>query len=153
MCIDFTGLNKACLKDPFTLPRINQVVNFVAGVELLCYLDAYSGYHQIKMKESDQIKTSFITQFGTFCYVTMPFELKNAGSTYQRYIQCGLHDQIGRNVHAYVDGIAIMSKKKVDLITDLAETFDNLRKYNMKLNLGKCFFSVPAGKLLGFVVS
>ena len=153
MCIDFTGLNKACPKDPFALPRIDQVVDAVSGSELLCFLDAYSGYHQIKMKESDQIKTSFITPFGTFCYITMPFGLKNAGSTYQRCIQRCLHDQIGRNVHAYVDDIAVMSRKRGDLIVDLQETFDNLRKYNMKLNPGKCFFGVPAGKLLGFIVS
>ena len=153
MCIDFTGLNKACPKDPFALPRIDQVVDDVSGSELLCFLDAYSGYHQIKMKKSDQIKTSFITPFGTFCYITMPFGLKNAGSTYQRCIQRCLHDQIGRNVHAYVDDIAVMSRKRGDLIVDLQETFDNLRKYNMKLNPGKCFFGVPAGKLLGFIVS
>ena len=64
-----------------------------------------------------------------------------------------LHDQIGRNVHAYVDDIAVMSKKSNDLISDLKETFDNLRKYNMMLNPKKCVFGVPAGKLLGFIVS
>ena len=83
----------------------------------------------------------------------MPFGLKNAGATYQRTMQRCLHDQIGRNVHAYVDDIAVMSKKSNDLISDLKETFDNLRKYNMMLNPKKCVFGVPAGKLLGFIVS
>ena len=87
MCIDYTALNKACPKDPFALPRIVQVIDSTAGSELLCFLNAYSGYHQIKMKESDQIKTSFITPYGTFCYKTMPFGLKNAGATYQRTMQ------------------------------------------------------------------
>ena len=87
MCIDYTSLNKACPKDPFALPRIDQVIDSTAGCELLCFLDAYSGYHQIKMKESDEIKTSFITPFGAYCYVSMPFGLKNAGATYQRCIQ------------------------------------------------------------------
>ena len=116
-------------------------------------MDAYSGYHQIPLKESDQIKTSFITPFGTFCYVTMPFGLKNAGATYQRTMQKCLKDQLGRNVHAYVDDIAVMSKKGNDLITDLAETFANLRTYKMMLNPKKCVFGVPFGHLLGFVVS
>ena len=84
MCIDFTGLNKACPKDPFALPRIDQVIDSTAGSEMLCFLDAYLGYHQIKMKESDQIKTSFTTPYGNYYYVTMPFGLKNAGATYQR---------------------------------------------------------------------
>jgi hypothetical protein len=86
------------------------------------------------MKESDQLATSFVTPYGTYCYVKMPFGLKNAGATYQRTMQKCLADQIGRNIHAYVDDIAIMSKKQDNLIADLQETFNNLRKYNMMLN-------------------
>ena len=153
MCIDYTGLNKACPKDPFALPRIDQLIDSTAGCEALCFLDAYSGYHQIKMAPEDQEKTSFITPYGAFCYVSMPFGLKNAGATYQRCIQNCLHEQIGRNVHAYVDDIVVKSKLKTDLIADLTETFTNLRKYRIKLNPEKCVFGVPAGKLLGFIVS
>ena len=119
MCIDYTGVNKCCPKDPFALPRIDQVVDSTAGSELLCFLDAYSGYHQIKMRESDQLKTSFTTPYGTFCYITMPFGLKNAGATCQRCMQNCLHEQIGRNVHVYVDDIAVMSKKKAYLLHNL----------------------------------
>lgn len=153
MCIDYSGLNKHCPKDPFPLRRIDQVIDSTAGAELLCFLDAYSGYHQIRMKKSDQKATSFITPFGTYCYVTTPFGLKNAGATYQRTMQRCLKDQIGRNVHAYVDDIAVMTRKGSDLISDLTETFENLRWYKMMLNLLKCVFGVPAGKLLGFIVS
>jgi hypothetical protein len=66
MCVDYTGLNKTCLKVPFPLPRINQIVDSTAGCEILCFLDDNSGYHQIKMQESDQLATSFITPFGMF---------------------------------------------------------------------------------------
>ena len=69
MCVDYTSLNKACPKNLFLLPRIDQIVDSTAGCENLSFLDAYSGYHQIKMKESDQLVTSFITPFGMFCYV------------------------------------------------------------------------------------
>jgi hypothetical protein len=72
MCVDYMSLNNACLKDPFPLPRIDQVVDSTSGCETLCFLDAYSGYHQIAM-ESDQLMTSFITPFRSFCYVTMSF--------------------------------------------------------------------------------
>ena len=61
MCIDYTNLNKACPKDPFPLPRIDQVIDSTAGCELLSFLDAYSGFHQIPLKKEDQIKTAFIT--------------------------------------------------------------------------------------------
>jgi hypothetical protein len=83
MCIDYMSLNKAGPKDPFTLPRIDQVIDSTAGCDLLSFLDAYSGYHQITLYEPDQIKTSFITPYGAYCYVTMPFGLKNAGITYR----------------------------------------------------------------------
>jgi hypothetical protein len=66
MCVDYTSLNKACPKHPFPLPHIDQIVDSTVGCELLSFLDAYSGYHQIKMKESDQLTTSFITPFGTY---------------------------------------------------------------------------------------
>ena len=82
MCVDYTSLNKACPKDPFLLPRIDQIIDSTSGCEILSFLDAYSGYHQIAMKESNQLATSFITLFGSYCYVSMPFSLKNAGATY-----------------------------------------------------------------------
>ena len=94
MCVDYTGLNKACPKDHFPLPRIDQIVDSTSGCEILSFLDAYSGYHQITMKESDQLATSFITPYGSYCYVTMPFGLKNAGATYQRCMQQCFADQI-----------------------------------------------------------
>jgi hypothetical protein len=83
MCVDCTSLNKACPKDPFPLPRIDQVVNSTTGCETLCFLDAYFGYHQIAMCVADQLAISFITPFGAYCYQTMPFELKNAGASFQ----------------------------------------------------------------------
>jgi hypothetical protein len=79
MCVDYTGLNKACPKVPYPLPRIDQIVDSTAGCETSSFLDAYSGYHQIRMKESDQLATSFITPFSMYCYVIMPFGLRNAG--------------------------------------------------------------------------
>ncbi len=87
LCVDFKDLNKACPKDPFPLPRIDQIIDATAGHDSLCFLDAYSGYHQIKMAESDQAATAFITPYDPFCFNTMPFGLKNAGATYQRMIQ------------------------------------------------------------------
>jgi hypothetical protein len=110
ICVDYTSLNKACLKVPFPLPRIDQIVDSTTLCELLCFLDAYSGYHQIKMKESDQLATSFITQFGMFCYVTMPFGLRNAGATYQRCMQHVFGDHIGRTIEAYVDDIVVKTR-------------------------------------------
>ena len=76
MCVEYTDLNKHCPKDPFPLSRIDQVVDSMAGCILLSFLDCYSGYQQIALKESDQEKTSFITPFGAYFYNTMTFGLK-----------------------------------------------------------------------------
>ena len=117
MCVDYTDLNKHYPKDPFGLPRIDEVVDSTAGCELLSFLDYYSGYHQISLKEDDQIKTSFIMPFGAYCYTTMSFGLKNVGATYQRAIQTCLDQQIGRNIEAYIDDVVVKSKTADSLIT------------------------------------
>jgi hypothetical protein len=119
ICVDYTGLNKACPKDLFPLPCIDQVVNSTSGYETLYFLDAYSGYHQIVMKESNQLVTSFITLFGSFCYVMMPFGLKNVGATYQRCMLKCFKDLIGQTVQAYMDDIVVKSKKVNQLVADL----------------------------------
>jgi hypothetical protein len=76
MCIDYTGLNKHYPKDPFLLPRIDQVVDSMAGSILLCFLNCYSGYHQIVLNPDDKDKTTFITPHGIYCYKVMTFGLK-----------------------------------------------------------------------------
>jgi hypothetical protein len=105
------------------------------------------------MKESDQLATSFITPFGMFCYVTMPFGLRNAGATYHRCMQHIFGDHIGQTVEAYVDDIVIKTKKADDLVNDLCVAFDCLWANGVKLNPEKCVFGVPHGILLGYIVS
>jgi hypothetical protein len=151
--VDFTSLNKACPKDPYPLPRIDQIIDSTAGCDLLCFLDAFSGYHQIKMARVDEEETAFIMPCGVYCYVCMPFGLKNAGATFQRLMSKALGAQMGRKVEAYIDDIVIKTRESHTFIEDLEETFANLRKVNIKLNPAKCAFGVPSGRLLGFLVS
>ena len=110
LCIDFTYLNNPCQKDPFPLPRIDQIVDSTASCESLCFLDAFSGYHQIMMAVEDQEKTAFITPKGCYCYTRMPFGLRNAGATFQRAMQACLGPQLGHNVEAYIDDIVVKTK-------------------------------------------
>ena len=95
MCVDFTDLNKACPKDSYPLPCINQLVDSTTGHKLLSFMDALFGYNQIKMDKADQEKTSFITSQGLFCYKVMPFSLKNTRATYQRLVNHMFHPKIG----------------------------------------------------------
>jgi len=82
MCIDYTKLNRAHPKDAYPLPSIDQLVDGAFGFQLLSFLDAYSGYNQIRMNPLDEGKTIFITEDANFCNRIMPFGLKNVEATY-----------------------------------------------------------------------
>ena len=153
MCVDFTDLNKACPKDNYPLPCIDQLVDSTAGHELFSIVDAANGYHQIQMHETDKSKTAFITDRGTYCYRVMPFGLRNAGATYQRLMNYMFQNQIGGTVEVYVDDLIIKSTKEEDHPNDLREVFGIFRNSGMKLNPDKCAFGIKAGKFLGFMVS
>ena len=153
MCVDFMNLNRACLKDNYPLPRIDTLVDSTTRHKLLSFMDAFSGYNQIKMSEDNQEKTSFVTSQGLFCYKVMSFELKNVGATYQRLMNKMFKHQIRRNIQVYIDDMLVKSLRKNDHLDDLQETFNTLRLYNMKLNPSKCMFGVTTGKFLGFMVS
>ncbi|GKV51226.1 hypothetical protein SLEP1_g57895 [Rubroshorea leprosula] len=153
MCIDYTNLNHACPKDCYPMPSIDKLVEAASGNERLSLLDAYSGYHQVLMAPEDEEKTAFYAGDEIYCYVMMPFGLKNAGATYKKMVTIVFHAQIGKNLEVYVNDIVVKSLKAEDHLADLDETFNNLRKNKMRLNPAKCIFGVESGKFLGFMVS
>jgi hypothetical protein len=153
MCIDYMCLNKACPKNPFPLPRIDQIIDSTSGCDLLCFLDAYSGFHQIPISREDEENTTFITVDGLFCYVSMPYGLKNALPAFVRVMHKTFGDIIRDLVEVYVDDIIIKVKSRASLLDNLALVFDRLCLTRTKLNSDKCVFGVTAGKLLGFLVS
>lgn len=117
-------------------------------------MSCFLSYHQIAFAVDDQEKTSFITPFGAYCYMTMSFGLKNAGATYQRAIQQCLEKEIkAKLVKAYVDDMVVKTRKASTLIDDLDRSFKAPNKYQWKLNPHKCVFGVPSGILLSNVVS
>ena len=153
VCVDYTDLNDACPKDSFPLPRIDQIVNASVGHGMLSFLDAFSGYHQIPMHSPDVEKTSFITPYGLYCYNVMPFGLKNAGATYQRLVTKMFRPLLGSTMEVYIDDMLVKSKQRSDHAAHLQQTFDLLRKYDMKLNTLKNAFGVSVGRFLGFMVT
>ena len=151
--MDFTDLNKACPKDSYLLPQIDILGDSTTRHQLLSFMNAFSGYNQIKLDEANQEKTSFVTSQGLFYYKVLPFGLKDVGATYQRLMNKMFAHQIGRNIQVYVDDMLVKSIREDDHLDDLKENFDTLHSYNMKLNPNKCAFGVMAGKFLGFMVS
>ena len=98
--VNFTDLKKACPKDPFLMPQIDQLVDATAGHPRIShprisFLDAFQGYHQIPLALEDQEKTAFVTPTGNYHYKVMPFGLKNVGSTYQRMMMRMFEPQLG----------------------------------------------------------
>ena len=153
MCVKFTDLNKACPKDSFPLPKIDQLVDSTVGHGLLSFMDEFSGYNQIPIFEQDEESTSFTTIQGLFCYRVMSFGLKNAGATYQRLVNKVFKSLIERTMEVYMDDMITKSKNPNEHVEHLEETFGLLRKYKMKLNPEKCTFGVESGKFLEFMVS
>jgi hypothetical protein len=101
----FDDLNKACPKDNFPTPFIDQIVDECAGCETFSFMDGFSGYNQIQIKPEDQHKTTFICPWGTFSYRKMPFGLKNARATFQWATSFSFHD-LKHIVKAYLDDLA-----------------------------------------------
>ena len=95
VCVNFTDLKKACPKDPFLMPQIDQLVDATAGHPQISFLDAFQGYHQIPLALEDQEKTAFVTPTGNYHYKVMSFGLKNVGSTYQRMMMRMFEPQLG----------------------------------------------------------
>jgi hypothetical protein len=153
MCIDYTNLNKACPKDPYPLPRIDQIMDSTSGCDLMSFLDAYSGFHQIQMSRQDTKHTAFVTMDGLYYYVVMPYGLKNALTTFVRAMSKTFGDLIRDRVEVYVDDIVVKTKRGSTLVEDLTLVFDKLWATRTRLKPEKCVFGVSVGKLLGFLVS
>ena len=98
MCVDFTDLNKVCPKDPFPIPKIDQLVDATVSHRRMSFLDVFQGYHQIPLALDDQEKTAFVTPIRNYHYRVMLFGLKNAGFTYQRMMTRMFESQLGKNI-------------------------------------------------------
>jgi hypothetical protein len=153
MCIDYTSLNKACPKDSYPLPRIDQIMDSTSGCNLLSFLDAYSGFHQIRVSREDRKHTAFVTVDGLYCYAVMPYGLKNVLPTFVRAMSKTLGYLIRDKVEIYVDDIVVKTREGSTIVEDLTLVFGKLRATRTKLNPEKCIFGVSVGKLLGFLVS
>ena len=151
--VDFIDLNKACLKNPFPMPRIDRLVDAIVGHPRMSFLDAFQGYHQIPLALGDQEKTAFMTPVENYYYKVMPFDLKNAWSTYQRMMIRMFEPQLGKSIEVYIDDMVVKSKVVSKHVRDLEVIFGVLRKHKLRLNASKCSFGVGSDKFLGYMVT
>ena len=148
VCVDFTNLNRACPKDPFPMPKIDQVAMF--GHPRMSFL---WGYHKIALAAEDQEKTTLISPDANYHYTIMPFGLKNAGATYQRMMTRMFWDKIGRTVEVYINDMVVKNKQEARHVEDLKGVFEVLWQHKLRLNADKCDFGVGAGKFLGYLIT
>jgi hypothetical protein len=154
VCIDFRDLNRATLKDEYSMPIANMLIKDASGHRVISFLDGNGSYNQIFMAEEDMLKTTFICSgfVGLFEWVVMTFGLKNAGATYQRAMNLIFHDLIGVIIEVYIDDIVIKSAAHKSHLADLRLAFERMRRYGLKMNSLKCAFGVSVGKFLGFII-
>jgi hypothetical protein len=144
VCVDYRDINKACPKDNFPTPFIDQIVDDCAGSEIFSLMDGFSNYNQINIIPKDQHKTAFICPWGTFAYRKLPFGLKNVGATFQRAMYYAFHD-INHIIDPYLDDLPTYSMHRVDHPTHLRAIFVHCRFYRIRLNPHKCIFYVESG--------
>ncbi|XP_065630021.1 uncharacterized protein LOC136067725 [Quercus suber] len=133
--------------------KLKQLVDATVGHPRMSFLDAFQGYHQIPLALDDQEKTAFVTPIGNYHYKVMPFDLKNAGSTYQRMLTRMFEPQLGKSIEIYIDDMVVKSKIVSEHVRDLGNIFEVLRKYKLCLNASKCSFGIGSGKFLGYMVT
>jgi hypothetical protein len=127
-------------KRSYPLPRIDQIVDSTSRCDLLSFIDAYSGFHQIKMAKADRKHTAFVTVDGLYFYVVMPYGLLNALPTFACAMNITLGDLVRDIVEVYVDDIVVKTRESNSLLENLAQVFNKLRATCTKLNPEKCFF-------------
>jgi hypothetical protein len=140
VCVDYRDINKACPKDNFPTPFVDQIIDDCAGSEIFSLMDGFSDYNQINIAPEDQHKMAFICPWGTFAYRKLPFALKNAGPTFQCAMSYAFHD-INHIVQPYLDNLPAHSLRRADHPNHLQVIFVRCRFYRICLNPHKCFFA------------
>ncbi|KAJ9556921.1 hypothetical protein OSB04_011535 [Centaurea solstitialis] len=152
-CIDYRKLNDATRKYHFPLPFIDQMLERLAGNDIYCFLDGFSGYFQIPIDPEDQEKTTFTCSYGTFAYRRMPFGLCNAPATFQRCMTAIFQDMIEDCMEVFMDDFSVFGNSFDACLKSLDRVLARCEESHLVLNWEKCHFMVREGIVLGHKIS
>ena len=152
-CLDYRRLNAMTVKDSHSLPLISDCIDSLSGSKYLSTLDMASGYWQIEVDPDDREKTAFITRWGLFEHLRMPFGLCNAPSTFQRAMNLVLRGMSWKSVLAFLDDVLVLGKDFQDHLANLRDVLDRFREHNLKLKPRKCSLFQTEVKFLGRIVT
>lgn len=154
ICVDFRQLNKNTVKDSYALPRIDEMLDTLAGSRYYTVLDMKSGYHQIEMEEEHKERTAFTAgSLGFFEYNRLPFGLSNSPATYQRFMEDILENLNHEVCLVYLDDVIVFSETFEEHISRLTQVFQKFREAGLKLSSKKCAFCAKKVKYVGHIVS
>jgi hypothetical protein len=153
LCVDYRKLNEVTIKNKYPLPKIEDLFDQLNGAEVFSKIDLRTGYHQLKVRESDIPKTAFTTRYGLFEYTVMSFGLTNAPAYFMNLMNKVFMKFLDKFVVVFIDDFLVYSKTKEEHAEHLRLVLGTLREHQLYAKFSKCEFWLKEVGFLGHVIS